>query len=30
MPKHQEMTSGLDEIREYYYENLGKFYRFLF
>lgn len=26
-PKYKEMTSSLDEIREYHFENLSKFYR---
>jgi hypothetical protein len=27
MPDHSDMTSSLDEIRPYFYENLSRFYR---
>jgi U3 small nucleolar RNA-associated protein 25 len=27
MPNHSDMTSSLEEIRPYFYENLSKFYR---
>lgn len=27
IPKHKDMTNGLDEIRDYYLDNMSKFYR---
>lgn len=27
IPKYKDMSNGLEEIREYYFENMAKFYR---
>ena len=27
IPKHKDMTNGLNEIRDYYLDNMSKFYR---